>query len=215
MGGQDGTLELIGLRRRYGDGAERQPSAGTPAIEVGHLTKDFGDRVAFQDVSFEIGYGEVFGFLGPNGAGKTTTVRTLGTLLSPTPSHAASGQPPLAEVSTGTIWSSSPWMIRGVSAASQLEDSTVSVPGRILLAASTGGGGLARPTGREVHLIHARRPTGLALRLQASAAGGPRTVSRGTCRPPTSQGASQTGPVLREEQPEILTVGDDATRLVP
>jgi ABC-2 type transport system ATP-binding protein len=34
-------------------------------------------------VSFEVGYGEVFGFLGPNGAGKTTTVRTLGTLLAP------------------------------------------------------------------------------------------------------------------------------------
>src|SRR5512132_2413019 len=84
MGSQDGTLELIGLRRRYGNGAERQASAGTPAIEVRHLTKDFGDRVAFQDVSFEIGYGEVFGFLGPNGAGKTTTVRTLGTLLCPT-----------------------------------------------------------------------------------------------------------------------------------
>ena len=41
-------------------------------------------RVAFDDVSFEVGYGEVFGFLGPNGAGKTTTVRTLGTLLAPT-----------------------------------------------------------------------------------------------------------------------------------
>jgi ABC-2 type transport system ATP-binding protein len=48
------------------------------------LTKRFGDRMAFQDVSFEIGYGEVFGFLGPNGAGKTTTVRTLGTLIAPT-----------------------------------------------------------------------------------------------------------------------------------
>ena len=35
-------------------------------------------------MSFEVGYGEVFGFLGPNGAGKTTTVRTLGTLLAPT-----------------------------------------------------------------------------------------------------------------------------------
>jgi len=40
--------------------------------------------VAFEDVSFELGYGEVFGFLGPNGAGKTTTVRTLGTLIAPT-----------------------------------------------------------------------------------------------------------------------------------
>jgi ABC-2 type transport system ATP-binding protein len=96
MSGQDGMLELIGLRRRYGDVAERQASAGTPAIEVRHLTKDFGDRVAFQDVSFEIGYGEVFGFLGPNGAGKTTTVRTLGTLLSPTSGSATVAGFPLS-----------------------------------------------------------------------------------------------------------------------
>src|SRR4029079_9420839 len=47
------------------------------------LSKLFGDRVAFRDVSFEVGAGEVFGFLGPNGAGKTTTVRTLGTLSAP------------------------------------------------------------------------------------------------------------------------------------
>ncbi len=53
------------------------------ALVVEHLTKRFGDRVAFEDVSFEVGYGEVFGFLGPNGAGKTTTVRTLGTLIAP------------------------------------------------------------------------------------------------------------------------------------
>ncbi|HEY8324768.1 MAG TPA: ABC transporter ATP-binding protein [Ktedonobacterales bacterium] len=55
-----------------------------PALSAKGLTKRFGDRVAFQDVSFDIGYGEVFGFLGPNGAGKTTTVRTLGTLIAPT-----------------------------------------------------------------------------------------------------------------------------------
>jgi ABC-2 type transport system ATP-binding protein len=54
------------------------------ALTAHRLSKRFGDRVAFQDVSFEIGYGEVFGFLGPNGAGKTTTVRTLGTLIAPT-----------------------------------------------------------------------------------------------------------------------------------
>jgi ABC-type transport system involved in cytochrome c biogenesis ATPase subunit len=58
-------------------------SRGGPALVVEHLSKRFGDRVAFDDVSFEVGYGEVFGFLGPNGAGKTTTVRTLGTLLAP------------------------------------------------------------------------------------------------------------------------------------
>ncbi|RAG87418.1 multidrug ABC transporter ATP-binding protein [Streptacidiphilus pinicola] len=51
---------------------------------VDGLTKRFGERTAFTDVSFEVAYGEVFGFLGPNGAGKTTTVRTLGTLLAPT-----------------------------------------------------------------------------------------------------------------------------------
>src|SRR5664279_932250 len=55
-----------------------------PVLSVGRLTKRFGDRVAFEDVSFDVGRGEVFGFLGPNGAGKTTTVRTLGTLLDPT-----------------------------------------------------------------------------------------------------------------------------------
>src|SRR5271170_6002437 len=64
------------------DPVSTQSVAATPgkrsgsALSVKGLTKRFGDRVAFQDVSFEIGYGEVFGFLGPNGAGKTTTVRT-------------------------------------------------------------------------------------------------------------------------------------------
>ncbi len=54
------------------------------ALVVERLTKRFGDRTAFSEVSFTVDYGEVFGFLGPNGAGKTTTVRTLGTLLTPT-----------------------------------------------------------------------------------------------------------------------------------
>jgi ABC-2 type transport system ATP-binding protein len=60
------------------------PASRAPALSVDHLSKRFGDRVAFDDVSFEVGQGEVFGFLGPNGAGKTTTVRTLGTLIAPT-----------------------------------------------------------------------------------------------------------------------------------
>ncbi|NNN20457.1 MAG: ABC transporter ATP-binding protein [Acidimicrobiales bacterium] len=57
---------------------------GEYAIDAVHLTKKIGQRVAFDDLSFQVQYGEVFGFLGPNGAGKTTTVRTLGTLLAPT-----------------------------------------------------------------------------------------------------------------------------------
>ena len=60
------------------------PVRGGSALAVEGLGKRFGDRVAFDGVSFEIGYGEVFGFLGPNGAGKTTMVRTLGTLIAPT-----------------------------------------------------------------------------------------------------------------------------------
>ncbi len=64
--------------------ADRDSVTDESAVVVDHLTKRFGSRVAFDDVSFEVGYGEVFGFLGPNGAGKTTTVRTLGTLIAPT-----------------------------------------------------------------------------------------------------------------------------------
>lgn len=66
-------------------GSQRSPPAGTGdvALSVEHLSKQFGDRVAFSDVSFSVARGEVFGFLGPNGAGKTTLVRTLGTMLAP------------------------------------------------------------------------------------------------------------------------------------
>src|SRR6266700_597703 len=68
---------------------------GGPALSVHSLSKRFGDRGAFEDVSFEIGAGEVFGFLGPNGAGKTTTVRTLGTLIAPTSGSATVAGIPL------------------------------------------------------------------------------------------------------------------------
>jgi ABC-2 type transport system ATP-binding protein len=70
-------------------------TGGAPALSVHNLSKRFGDRVAFDDVSFEIGHGEVFGFLGPNGAGKTTTVRTLGTLIAPTSGSATVAGLPL------------------------------------------------------------------------------------------------------------------------
>ncbi len=68
---------------------------GAPALSVDHLTKRFAGRTAFEDVSFAVGRGEVFGFLGPNGAGKTTTVRTLGTLLAPTSGSATVAGLPL------------------------------------------------------------------------------------------------------------------------
>lgn len=46
-------------------------------IEVQHLTKHFGKARAVDDISFNVGQGEILGFLGPNGAGKTTTMRIL------------------------------------------------------------------------------------------------------------------------------------------
>jgi ABC-2 type transport system ATP-binding protein len=64
--------------------AGRTPRPGAPALIADHLTRRFGKRVGFEDLCFEVGHGEVFGFLGPNGAGKTTTVRVLGTLIAPT-----------------------------------------------------------------------------------------------------------------------------------
>jgi ABC-2 type transport system ATP-binding protein len=91
----NGVPELAGLGRRSGDGAGGQAWAGTAAIEVSHLTKDFGGRTAIADVSFSVARGEVFGFLGPNGAGKTTTVRTLGTLIEPTSGSATVAGIPL------------------------------------------------------------------------------------------------------------------------
>lgn len=51
------------------------------AIEVNHLTKKFNDKIAVNDISFDVKQGEVFGLLGPNGAGKTTTLRMITTLL--------------------------------------------------------------------------------------------------------------------------------------
>ncbi|WP_435361212.1 ABC transporter ATP-binding protein [Haloarchaeobius sp. DFWS5] len=54
------------------------------AISVSGLTKDYGEVLANDDVSFDVAAGEVFGYLGPNGAGKTTTIRTLMGFQSPT-----------------------------------------------------------------------------------------------------------------------------------
>jgi ABC-2 type transport system ATP-binding protein len=52
-------------------------------IEVGNLSKRYGDTVAVRDVSLAVEDGEIFGILGPNGAGKTTTVECVAGLRTP------------------------------------------------------------------------------------------------------------------------------------
>jgi ABC-2 type transport system ATP-binding protein len=83
------------LRAEASAPTPRRGPAGDDAIIVEGLTKRFGERVALGEVSFSVGWGEVFGFLGPNGAGKTTTVRTLGTLIAPTAGSAVVAGIPL------------------------------------------------------------------------------------------------------------------------
>jgi len=46
-------------------------------LQIQHLTKRFGDKVAVDDLSLHIAPGEIYGFIGHNGAGKTTTLRSV------------------------------------------------------------------------------------------------------------------------------------------
>ena len=59
-----------------------------PIILVQGLTKQFNGFKAVDNISFNVGKGEIFGFLGPNGAGKSTTIKMLCTLTRPTAGQA-------------------------------------------------------------------------------------------------------------------------------
>jgi len=61
---------------------EREEGLGATLRSL--FKRTFKSVPAVQDVSFDIGEGEVVGFLGPNGAGKTTTLKMLSGLLYPT-----------------------------------------------------------------------------------------------------------------------------------
>lgn len=47
------------------------------SIRVNQLLKIYGEQKAVNNISFEIGKGEIVGFLGPNGAGKSTTMKII------------------------------------------------------------------------------------------------------------------------------------------
>lgn len=53
-------------------------------LEIGNLTKKFGDFVAVDHMSLNVREGEIFGFLGANGAGKSTTINMIASLLRST-----------------------------------------------------------------------------------------------------------------------------------
>jgi ABC-2 type transport system ATP-binding protein len=53
------------------------------ALQIRHLTKRYGSKLALDHVDLRVEEGSIFGFLGPNGAGKTTTLRILTGLAKP------------------------------------------------------------------------------------------------------------------------------------
>jgi ABC-2 type transport system ATP-binding protein len=69
-------------------------------IKVQQLKKRFGERLAVDNVEFQIEKGETFGFLGPNGAGKTTTIGMLVGILAPDEGHIeiAGGNPSTRQI---------------------------------------------------------------------------------------------------------------------
>ncbi|HPL28913.1 MAG TPA: ABC transporter ATP-binding protein [Anaerolineae bacterium] len=81
----------------------------TSLIEMQHLVKKYGDKMAVDDVSLEVRAGEILGFLGPNGAGKTTTIKMLVGLLQPTSGvvrvagYDVQGQPLQAKAACGYV----------------------------------------------------------------------------------------------------------------
>jgi len=72
----------------------------TAAIETNGLRKQFGEKVAVEDLSLTVPRGEVFGFLGPNGAGKTTSLKMLLGLVEATAGSATVLGAPLGDRAT-------------------------------------------------------------------------------------------------------------------
>ena len=66
-------------------------------IEVSHLTKQYGNHLAVDDVSFTVADGQICGLLGPNGAGKSTIMNIITGYLSATSGQVTVAGHPLPE----------------------------------------------------------------------------------------------------------------------
>jgi ABC-type multidrug transport system ATPase subunit len=78
----DGNLQIDG--KMTVPLARDQAKPASALVEIDHVTKSFGSKVALKDVSFSVPSGQICGLLGPNGAGKTTLFRLLMGILKPT-----------------------------------------------------------------------------------------------------------------------------------
>src|SRR4051794_32206091 len=67
------------------------------AVMASGLTKRLGDKLAVDNIDFDVPFGTIMGLLGPNGAGKTTTLRMLAGHLLPTEGTVSICGSPLAE----------------------------------------------------------------------------------------------------------------------
>jgi ABC-2 type transport system ATP-binding protein len=79
-------------------------------IQIDHLSHNYGERQALENLSFTVNPAEIFGLLGPNGSGKTTLFRILSTLMVPTGGTArvqgfdVARQPTQARQQTGIVF---------------------------------------------------------------------------------------------------------------
>ncbi len=81
------TARAVAAAYAEAPGGATASATASPLVRVRDLRHSYGEHVALDGVSFEVGEGEVFGVLGPNGGGKTTMFRILSTLLPVLPGH--------------------------------------------------------------------------------------------------------------------------------
>ena len=60
-----------------------KPAVGADILSVRNISMRFGGIVALEDVSFDMGAGQIVGLIGPNGAGKTTLFNCVSRLYTP------------------------------------------------------------------------------------------------------------------------------------